>query len=168
MVAAVGAVIAGLGGAFIAGGFNRKNTRTSIESAAEIARMQFAHQRELEHIQWLRDRKVEVYTTFLAKVREANLLVNEYYRGYKIDETGIWELTRELNAGWLTLYAPPDVASGVSQVLTALSNEISAVRATKESGSRHDEVSKATNILYQRRRELERLMREDLGMIQET
>lgn len=67
---AAGAMIAGLGGALIAGRYNRRNPASTIAAAASTVQAQREHDRELEHFQWLRDKKVEVYFRYFTELHE--------------------------------------------------------------------------------------------------
>jgi hypothetical protein len=89
---ATGAVIAGLGGAGIAGWFNRSNTMATI-AAAEL---QASLDREQEHAQWLRDRKVKSYAAFLSQVRDLELALSNLYGAEPMDPRRLKE-TRTLS-----------------------------------------------------------------------
>ncbi|MDQ0672959.1 hypothetical protein QFZ36_000520 [Pseudarthrobacter siccitolerans] len=89
IVVACGAITAGLGGALIAGAFNSQNTAATIAAAREEAEAQREHERRLEHAQWLRDRKVDVYSKFLEEAHDLHLAMVNLYLGSRkdLDET---------------------------------------------------------------------------------
>ncbi|WP_120523022.1 hypothetical protein [Arthrobacter celericrescens] len=94
-------LIAGLGGAGITAGINRKNTKETFEDT-----------RNREHVAWLRDRKQEAYVDFLVKS-------NDIIQGIK-DGHNARELRTELDRldvvlGRITMVASTDVLSTGSE-----------------------------------------------------
>ena len=67
---AMGAVIAGIGGALVAGRFNRKIATASFEATQRASLGQDDRNRELEHFRWHRDQKLIAYQNFLVAAEE--------------------------------------------------------------------------------------------------
>lgn len=134
IVVACGAIIAGLGGALIAGAFNSRNTLATIEASREAAETQREADREVEHDRWLRDRKVEAYTKYLADVHELELTIAEIRVGLKKDTAAVMEKARALSLLSLRVLAPRLVNEAAGDVVTAIKNIINVMPETLASG----------------------------------
>lgn len=131
LVTAVGAVIAGLGGALIAGAFNRKNTVDTIAAAKMTADAQREHERKLEHSQWLRDRKVDVYSRFLEEVHDLHIAMANLYLSSRKDLNEILHRVGNLSVLHFRVLAPKPVwlaARRVALSLTTLSEALTAIK----------------------------------------
>lgn len=62
-------VVAGLGGAGLTSFINRRNTIDSLASARATIDEQWKRTQEREHSTWLRDQKMEAYTTFMLRAQ---------------------------------------------------------------------------------------------------
>ncbi|MDN4611460.1 hypothetical protein [Arthrobacter burdickii] len=123
IVVACGAIIAGLGGALIAGAFNSGNTQATIEAARAAAAEQREADRELEHAQWLRDRKIDVYMAYIRKLHSVEIAIAAMKDG--IENPGIASITaavKELFDMSLTMriLAPDNVANTAREVTQIL------------------------------------------------
>ncbi|MHA7209673.1 hypothetical protein [Arthrobacter sp. MDT1-65] len=163
LVAAIGAVIAGLGGAFIAGDFNRRNTKASIKAAAEQAEAARRHDEVLEHAQWLRDRKVAAYQSFISQVREIDQLVGELYAGVNIKGTFDLVLAaRKVNTLDIRLLAPEDVWRAAIEAMKATQQLAQVFIDKQESDQSRVDFDAASNVVAEKLEALERLVSHDL------
>lgn len=133
-VTALLAVVAGLGGALIAGAFNSENTRTAIYAARQSAQEQREAERQSEHDRWLRDRKVDAYTKYLADVHELELIIAEIRVGLKKDTGQVLEKARALSLLSLRVLAPRLVNEAAGEVVTSIKNIIKVMPETLASG----------------------------------
>jgi hypothetical protein len=157
---AAGAVIAGLGGAGIAGWFNSKNTKATIEAA----KVQAGLVREQEHAQWLRDRKVRCYADFLAHMREIDTFVSNFHGNKPSDVEPVLTVIRTLGADELMLVAPRHI---YTCAVTVMANATAVVRTAIEAhldSERANIYSSAVSEFISKYGTLERLIRQDLGV----
>ncbi|WP_394770610.1 hypothetical protein [Lacisediminihabitans sp.] len=155
---AASAVVAGLGGAWIAGSFNRRNS----EAAIAAAELQWDQSRNLEHRQWLRERKREAYADFLGKARDIDLTLSELDAGLRRDAGLMADTTRALTTAHLHLYAPEDVQAIAADVLQAIQRAASALHREPEAGL-GTEFKSASGNLVAMIHKLERAIRADLS-----
>ncbi|WP_284984456.1 hypothetical protein [Arthrobacter sp. efr-133-TYG-118] len=172
IVVACGAIAAGLCGALIAGAFNSQNTLATIEGARVAAEAQREHEQELEQAQWLRERKVEVYTDHLAKLHELELAIAETKMDYRPSGAPpIATLSRNLSSTLsIRLFAPDQVQVALAE-LTKVVVSIMNVMQVSDAPERDALYEQATGLFNQKAGELERLIRQDLGVeefIEET
>ncbi|WP_284751106.1 hypothetical protein [Arthrobacter sp. efr-133-R2A-120] len=69
LITAGTAIVAGLGGAGLTAYINRRNTTDSLASARATTDEQWKRTQEREHTTWLRDQKMEAYTTFMLRAQ---------------------------------------------------------------------------------------------------
>lgn len=165
IVVACGTLSAGVGGALIAGAFNSRNTLATIEGARVAAAAKREHEQELEQAQWLRERKVEVYSDHLAKLHELELAIAETKMGYRPSGAPpITELARNLSSTLsIRLFAPDQVQVALSE-LTKIVVSIMKVMQVSDVPERDALFEQATGLFNQKTGELERLIRQDLGV----
>lgn len=132
MVVACGAIAAGLGGAIIAGAFNSRNTLATIEAARETAEAQRKHDRELEHAQWLRDRKVDVYSKFLEEVHHLEFAMLNLYLGSRKDLNETLQRAGVLSVLHFRVLAPQPVWLAALRVALSISTLTDALVAVKQ------------------------------------
>lgn len=152
---AAGAVIAGLGGALIAGWFNRKNTKATIAAAT----VQWDRDQDLEHRRWLRDRKVVAYSAFLARMREIDVLLHEVHLNVADNPGRLSDLADVLVGDDLLLIAPPGVSEGVVELAKGLHRVVNVARSDPAEGT----FLLAADDFADKFTELERQIRADLG-----
>jgi hypothetical protein len=164
IVAAGGAVLAGLLGAIVAGRFNRKNTDASIAASREAAVLQWELSARAEQEQWLRDRKVEVYADHLAKIHDLELAIAETHRGIRPrNATPIMELSRNMSTLSIRLFAPEPIQDAVDEVRRVVATIMRAMSITDEA-KREPVYEEATKLFNEKAGHLERLIRQDLGV----
>lgn len=157
------AVLAGFGGAGIAGWFNRRNTKDSIAAAQATATAQWEQARSSEHNQWLRDRKIDVYTDYLSQVHALELAIAEYQKGYrKPDATPIPDLSRNLSNLSLRLIAPLSVQDAINEVVQTVATIMRAM-TIEDAGERERLHQAAVDVFNGKSSRAVELIRMDLG-----
>ncbi|BCW78312.1 hypothetical protein [Arthrobacter sp. NicSoilC5] len=163
----MGAVIAGLGGALIAGGYNRKNTQATIEASKDqwnrdrsAQHEQWQRDRASEHEKWLRDRKVDAYVNFLLQLRVLVGSAHDIKVGNLKDEIDsvVQERSNALETLHMELFAPEHVQKCALDTIGLAYDLINAAKAKDLMKEIHLDVT-----FDQKSIELERLIRLDLG-----
>lgn len=152
---------AGVGVAFIAAVFNRKNTQTTIAAAADTAEAARKHEKSLEHSRWLRDRKMAAYSGF---IRHIGNLAHEFDKAQRTERPDTSAMPAAGGGVFETevlLLAPPEIAMKAVQVTSA------AEAAKKAAGNTHTDEGLATYTTALRSMSenfsaLQQLMRKDL------
>lgn len=155
---AASAVVAGLGGAWIVGSFNRRNSEATISAA----KVQWDQDRDLEHSQWLRERKHEAYADFLGKAREIDLTLSELDAGLRQDAGPMADTTRALTTTYLHLYGSEEVQAIAANVIEAIQRAASALHKELDLGHVR-EFKNASRNLVAMIHTLEHAIRADLG-----
>lgn len=155
---AAGAVTAGFGGAWLAGRYNSKNTRATIEAA----RVQAELNRQQEHTQWLRNRKVKCYADLLANMRQ----IEQAYGALDDEDAGkIAKLEKiEAVSQEIFIIAPRHIYDATIEVVKSFSLISRASRPNPDRRARHAEYDAARKTLSTKYTLLERLIRQDLGV----
>lgn len=155
---------AGIGGAVIAGFFNRRNTHAVIRAGADAAEATRRHEKSLEHTQWLRDRKLAAYTTLMAQMQELDLLIQDTHKFPGASDTSrIPELASKLGSDELMLLVPKKVDAGITSLFLGVRAMIAATETFPAGEEREAAYEKAADEFATRFVKLRSLIREDLG-----
>lgn len=161
LATAAGVVLAGLGGALIAGWFNAINTRASIRAAA----LESSRQRDLEQAQWLRGRKVDVYTAFLDEARKLEIALVDANSAVVVEQKTIIALYKSLPIVPVQLVAPDQVNGRVTDLMECVDLAIGAlVKKLQTSMKKSDTYDAAINKVKTSLGLVKRDMAEDLGI----
>ncbi|MCZ9880538.1 hypothetical protein [Arthrobacter sp. B2a2-09] len=153
------AVLAGFGGAGIAGWFNRKNTKTTIEAVKVQAELD----RNQGHMQWLRDRKVKCYAEFLAQSSSAQkalaiIHTNDVNKIVQIKELVV------LNSDELLILAPRHIYDAAIDVMNGITAIAQATEPNSDANARDAAYGGAYRTFIEKYTTLERLIPHDLGV----
>jgi hypothetical protein len=163
IVVACGAIAAGLGGALIAGAFNSRNTLATIQAAKEEAEAQREHERKLGHAQWLRDRKVDVYSKFLEEVHDLELAAVNLYLGSRKDMNETLQRAGVLSVLHFRVLAPKPVWLAALRVALSISTLTEALVAVKQRSAPETEAfDKASKAVREHIMHLEQVCSTDL------
>jgi hypothetical protein len=155
---AAGAVIAGLGGAWMAGRYNSKNTRATIEAA----RVQAELDRDQEHTRWLRDRKVRCYADFLGQARDVGLALATLHKEDASKTRQLKEIA--VISDELLIIAPRHIYDQAMKVMTSVSAIVHASMPNPDRTARDAAYDAAHRGFVGEYMGLERLIRKDLGV----
>jgi hypothetical protein len=164
IVVACGAIAAGLGGALIAGAFNSRNTVATIEAARVAAHEQREADSEAAQIRWLRDRKVVAYATFLAQVKEMDLLYSDMRTSPASDISRLPEIAADLTKDELMLIAPERIRNAIGVVFSGIGAMGAPFRDMAAGDERSAALEAAVGDFTIKYQNLASLMRQDLGV----
>lgn len=165
IVVGLSAIAGGIIGQLIAGAFNSQNTLVTIEAAREAAGAQWEKDQELEHARWLRDKKVDAYSTFIRKIHAMALEMAEVYYRMDGDPAVSLQQTKDLQVEALRMLSPRPVTLAVEDTLRA-HMQLSAVAADAVRNRKQDEEAYRTaqDAFNESVILLERRMSADLGI----
>ncbi|TPV48575.1 hypothetical protein FJ661_18075 [Pseudarthrobacter phenanthrenivorans] len=101
-------------------------------AAKATAEAQREHERKLEHAQWLRDRKVDVYSKFLEEAHDLHLAVVNLYLSSRKDLNEILQRAGVFSVLDFRVLAPRYVEHAALRVALSMNTLMDALVAIKE------------------------------------
>lgn len=125
--------------------------------------MKTRQDRRTEHVQWLRNHKVAVYTEFLKQARLIDIHIEEALSLRSEAMEPLRNANRQISTTAIRIAAPEKVGSASNRVKNAISDlgDTMEINATPEQKASYEESKER---FYLRLNELEDLMREDLDI----